>query len=314
MLGAGTGSKVGPMMKRKILLLLFALMLSTASVSGFLDDASEQVTGELLAKATIVYGTTRAVMAGLSFIEDVEFNVSVFVGTTISPFKVVNPINDFLDRFSNILLLAITSLAIMKLLTFIMGSTIVSWLYVAVAALFVFAMFTRYDGRPLKTYGPFRWFVAATVIRFSLVLIIGMNFMSHQLFLAERQEQAAAELNRQAEVVESITGEFANVAGSVADEEPEPLPEEPAIEPGPQPPAFWWQRPPGPDADDGPGLWSRLGNAISPKRMLRKLQLQAEAFVDTVIDLTVLFLLQAVLIPLLFGFLLLRAIPRLFEW
>jgi hypothetical protein len=315
------------MIRRKVLLSLFAAMLATASVSGFLDRASGEVTGELLGKATVVYGTTRAVMAGLSFLEEVEFNVSVFVGTTISPFKVVKPINDFLDRFSNVLLLAITSLAVMKLMTFILGSTIVSWLYVGIAAWFIYAViFTRQPSVPLKTWAPFRWFVAATVVRFSFVLIVGMNFMAHELFLAERQQLAEAELNRQAEVMDSITGEIANVARSdersVPDAQPETTTRPPETSADsrekPQPPRFWWQRdsatPATDAADDDPGFFNRLGRALNPKQMLLRLQAQAEAFIDTVIDLTVLFLMQAVLIPLLFGFLLLRALPRLFDW
>lgn len=314
------------MIRRKILLSLFAAMLATASVSGFLDRASGEVTGELLGKATIVYGTTRAVMAGLSFLEEVEFNVSVFVGTTVSPFKVVKPINDFLDRFSNVLLLAITSLAVMKLMTFILGSTIVSWLYVGIAAWFVYAvLFTHQSSTSrlstsLKAWAPFRWFVAATVIRFSFVLIVGMNFMAHELFLAERQQLAEAELNRQAEVMDSITGEIANVARSDAQPDSMPRPETSIDNNGekPQPPRFWWQRdsvtPATGQADDDPGFFNRLGRALNPKQMLLRLQAQAEAFIDTVIDLTVLFLMQAVLIPLLCGFLLLRALPRLFDW
>lgn len=304
-------------MRRKILLVLFAAMLGGASLSGFLDRASSEVTGELLGKATLVYGTTRAVMAGLSFIEDVEFNVSVFVGTTISPFKVVKPINDFLDRFSNVLLLAITSLAVMKLATYILGSDIVSWAYVAIAAWFALQVLMRESNTPLKQWAPFRWFVAATVIRFSFVLIVGMNFAAHELFLAERQQQAAAELDHQAAVMESLTGEFANVARPAADQAVPPETVEP-IEPDPsQPPPFWWQRgadPDSPQADDGPGFFSRMGQALNPKRLLVRLQAQAEAFISTVIDLTVLFLMQAVLVPLLFGYLLLRAIPRLFDW
>lgn len=301
-------------MRKKILLVLFAVMLGVASASGFLDRASTEVTDELLGKATLVYGTTRAVMAGLSFIEDVEFNVSVFVGTTVSPFKVVKPINDFLDRFSNVLLLAITSLAVMKLATFILGSDIVSWCYAAIAAWFALQVFMRTETGSLKQWAPFRWFVAATVVRFSFVLIVGMNFAAHELFLEERQQQAAAELDHQAAVMESLTGEFANVARPQAGK---PLPPE-EMEPDPsQPPPFWWQRDAGPDtagADDGPGFFSRMGQALNPKRLLVRLQAQAEAFIDTVIDLTVLFLMQAVLVPLLFGYLLLRAIPRLFDW
>lgn len=315
------------MLRRKILLLGFALALGVASFSGILDRASGEVTGELLGKATVVYGTTRAVMAGLSFIEDVEFNVSVFVGTTISPFKVVKPINDFLERFSNILLLAITSLAVMKLMTFILGSTIVSWLYIGIAACFIVLVIRRNSTGPLREWPPFRWFVAATVIRFSFVLIIGMNFAAHELFLAERQQQAAAQLDHQAAVMESLTGEFANVAQPQAGRsllpetrtplDPEATEEETLERNTVEPPPFWWQRgddASGAEADDGPGFFARMGSALSPRRLLGRLQAQAEAFIDTVIDLTVLFLMQAVLVPLLFGYLLLRALPRLFDW
>lgn len=270
---------------RTLLVLATAAALLGLSFWGGLDRHGERVTNELLVKGTVTYAVTRAAMAGLSVVEEIEVSAAVVSG---KPFRVLRPLIDLLDRFSSVLFFSISSLAMLKLLTYLFGTSAFSWLFAGVVTV-VLALFVLMPpkGR-LMEYWPWRVFLMAAVIRFSFVLIVGMNFLAHQVFLAERQQEAMAELHERAGMVESISSEIVTLSTPTADRAAQP-----------------------PAAQPAPGFFERWGQRLSPTRMLDELKAKADAVVDSVIDVTVLLLLQALVIPLAFFWCVLTLLRRL---
>jgi hypothetical protein len=269
---------------RAFLIVVAAAALLGLSFWGGLDRQGAEVTNELLIKGTATYAITRAAMGGLSVVEEIEFSAAVVSGR---PFRVLRPLIDLLDRFSGVLFLSISSLAMLKLLTYLFGTWAFSLLYAAVVGLMVLVLVVRPTKGPLMQSWPWRVLLMATVIRFAFVLIVGMNFMAHQVFLAERQQEAMAELETRAGMVDSLTGEIVTLAspGSASSDAT------PEVEP--------------------PGFFQRWSQRLSPTRMIDELKEKANAVVDSVIDVTVLFILQAVVIPLLFFWCILALLRRL---
>ncbi len=256
-------------MQRTIAVILLAAALAALSFSAVLDRHGETATGELLAKATVTYAVTRAAMAALSVVEEVEVSIAVVSG---KPFKILRPLIDLLDRFSSVLFFAIASLGLLKILTWLFGTGAFSILYGAVIITFLLLYFTVPPKEKLADYWPWRYLLMASVVRFAFVLIVGMNALAHAVFLEERQTAAMSELEARAEVVTTVSGEIAKLSA----------PEEDG----------WFGR-------------------FSPTRMLNEVKAKGEAVVDSVIDVTVLFLLQAVVIPLAFLWLVLATLRRL---
>ncbi|MCA1798156.1 MAG: hypothetical protein LC632_01520 [Xanthomonadaceae bacterium] len=276
---------------RMLAVVIAAAVLLGVSFWGGLDREGEKVTNELLMKGTITYAVTRAAMAGLSVVEEIEISAAVVSG---KPFRVLRPLIDLLDRFSSVLFFSISSLALLKLLTYLFGTAAFSLLYAGVVAAVVllFIVMPPYKQK-LMEYWPWRVFLVATVIRFAFVLIVGLNFLTHQVFLAERQEAAMAELEHRAGIVESISGEIMTISTPGADRSATPQ----RVEPAP--------------AEPQAGFFERWGQRLSPTRLLEDLKVKADAVVDSVIDITVLFLLQAVVIPLLFFWCIVNLLRRL---
>ncbi len=269
---------------KALLIVTAAALLLGLSFWGGLDRYGEQVTNQLLVKGTITYAVTRAAMGGLSVVEEIEISAAVVSG---KPFRVLRPLIDLLDRFSGVLFLSISSLAMLKLLTYLFGTGAFSLMYAAVVAAMVILLLYRLPKGPLMNAWPWRVLLMATVVRFAFVLIVGMNFMAHQVFLAERQQQAMAELEERAGMVDAISGEIVTLST--------PGSERSATAPEVAP----------------PGFFERWGHRLSPTRMIDELKVKAEAVVDSVIDVTVLFMLQAVVIPLLFFWCILGLLRRL---
>lgn len=310
--GAGNFSS-----KQKVLAIVLAVILSVISFSSVLDRLGEEATGELLLKATAVYAVTRGVMAAINMASEVELGVSIVVAEgTVKPFKFLTPINDFLERFSEILLLSITSLGILKLLTFMFGSTAVSTLYSAVLIACVVLFWLNPPKNGLRKYAPFRIFMMATAIRFSFVLIVGMNFLVHHMFLDDRQEETVSALQDRAKAVDVVTNEVVTLAPhNIADAADD---DDVSVE-GDTSETSWkfWQKSSGTvpaepaQRVEEPGFFSRIGGALNPTRLVSSLKEKAGAVVDSVIDASVLFLLQGLVIPLIFIGIVLAAIKRL---
>lgn len=272
-----------------LLVLVTAAALLGLSFWGGLDRHGESVTNELLVKGTVTYAVTRAAMAGLSVVEEIEISAAVVSG---KPFRVLRPLIDLLDRFSSVLFFSISSLAMLKLLTFLFGTGAFSLLFAGVVGVILLMFIVAPPKGRLMDYWPWRVFLMAAVIRFAFVLIVGMNFFAHQVFLAERQEAAMAELEERAGMVESISSEIVTIStpGAARDATP------------------------GTDAQpevQAPGFFERWGQRLSPTRMLDEIKARADAVVDSVIDVTVLFLLQALVIPLSFFWCIMTLLRRL---
>ncbi len=259
-------------MRRNVLVVVFAAALVALSFSAVLDRHGERTTADLLAKGTVVFAVTRAAMAGLSVVEELEISVAVVAGR---PFKVLRPIIDLLDRFSGVLFFSLASLGLLKILTWLFGTGAFGILYASIVAAFLVLYFTMPPRARLMEYWPWRVFLMSSVVRFAFVLIVGMNFLVTTVFLGERQDAAIAELEQRAEMVETVSGEIATLSGPSGARETAP------------------------DATE-PGFFARWGERLSPTRMLEEMRTKADQVVASVIDVTVLFLLQAVVIPLIF--------------
>lgn len=307
--------------KQKVLAIVLAVILSVVSFSSVLDRLGEEATGELLLKTTAVYAVTRGVMAAINMASEVELGVSIVVAEgTVKPFRFLTPINDFLERFSEILLLAITSLGILKLLTFMFGSTAVSALYSAVLIACVVLFWLNPPESGLRKYAPFRIFMMATVIRFAFVLIVGMNFLVHHMFLDDRQEETVSALQERARAVDVVTNEVVTLAPrniADADDDGDVLADEATSDVVAETNWKFWEKSSGTGPAEPtqkveePGFFSRMGDALNPTRLVSSLKEKAGAVVDSVIDASVLFLLQGLVIPLIFIGIVLAAIKRL---
>ncbi|MBN2068913.1 MAG: hypothetical protein JW739_04680 [Opitutales bacterium] len=84
---------------------------------GFVDEPTDAYFNEALLKAGAAYGTARVINASASVIKDSELQVEpAGLGVTIAAGEIVDPIDDLVERLSDVLITAIASLGVQKIL------------------------------------------------------------------------------------------------------------------------------------------------------------------------------------------------------
>lgn len=163
--------------------------------TGILDKHStEYLDGALLGSGAI-YATARGINALVSVLQGTEMNALVI---TFSVGELLDPVNDLIERFSGVMLFAIGSLAIQKILLEVVSHATFN---ILLTLLGVGVLATSVWGSPRQYRAITRFFIVTAVIRFSLAAVVLANYWTDTIFLNEREAQ-------QYEAMKSFQGEL----------------------------------------------------------------------------------------------------------
>ncbi len=168
---------------RRYLWLAALISLPAISWWGLLDHFSSEHLNASISSAGLVYGTARGINALVSLLQGTEINVP-FV--TFSIGEVLDPVNDLIERFSDIILLALGSLALQKILLAVVSNTIFTVLLSFVALCTGLSLFL---GGPKLQSALLRTFLVIAFFRFSLGLVVLANSWVDSTFLDEADQQ-----------------------------------------------------------------------------------------------------------------------------
>jgi hypothetical protein len=97
--------------------LLIGLILAIALIwLRPLDNVAERYTERGIKRAFATFAAARTLNAAISFIQEASVNVQMGVGATITPGAVLDPLDDLVEQFSEIMLLSTLSFASQRLL------------------------------------------------------------------------------------------------------------------------------------------------------------------------------------------------------
>lgn len=240
----------------------------------YLDSAFE--------RSLLSFAVARGLNGVLSVAQGTEFAIQpAGVGINFSPGEILDPVNDLVERFSMVMLLSSSSLGMQKILLFMSGWI---WLSIgfAVVALVYGASFWRgntsdYVSRKILS----RVFLFMFLMRFTVPVIALLNEWVFEAFLIDQYNYASVELKKASDEISSINNE-----STASLEQPE-------------------------DENTSVGI---LGQAVRlynsaleqvdfDKRLGRYIQ-AAEEVSENTINLIVVFVLQTIVFPLLFLWLL----------
>lgn len=165
--------------------LWFVALIGLPALSwyGVLDQfSSEQVDGSIT-NAGLIYGTARGINALVSLLQGTELNVPFL---TFSIGEVLDPVNDLIERFSNVIFLALGSLALQKILLAVVSHTTFNILLSVVA---VFTGLSIFLGSPKALSALLRTFLVIAFFRFSLGFVVLANGWVDSTFLDEDDQQ-----------------------------------------------------------------------------------------------------------------------------
>lgn len=276
--------------KRGVVLAVL-LFLAIAACWPALDEPAMNQVNAGMTRALSTFAAARALNGAISLAQGTEITAGFGAELTLSVGQVLDPINDLVESFSNVMLLASVAFGIEKVLL-----AIGQYVYVKAGLVCVLALWgTLYAlGKPRPRSLDIA-LILMLMVRFAVpVVTLGSNAI-YEHFLQTEYKQGAAGLKVATETVDATISSLRGQSNAAA-----PIP---APAPEPQAEGFF-----SPFRGVFDSINQKLDSLVQsakatakkfdPRPYLDTLQSQAAQATQHMIDLIVVFLLQTVLVPL----------------
>ena len=251
------------------------LGLVALSWSNWIDERADAVTAENLKQALAVFALARTFNGVISVAQETEFAIQpVGVGVTLTPGEILDSLNDLLEQFSALALLASVSLGLQLTLGKIMASPMLSGVITIVVVGYLGFRWASKTSDPELDRSLNRIPGLSLFVRFLLATVLLCTWWIDAQFLQGIQDRAVANLTATSGSIRAINAEST------------PLP--------PEPESGFLDR----TADGISRLLDTSRDALDVENQLERLQEKAEASIEELINLIVVFLLQTLLIPI----------------
>ena len=275
-------------MKIKFLLTLLLLLLVLVNQSGPLDVISRDYTKAGLQRALVTYAVARGLNGIISVAQGTEVAVEpAGIGLIFTPGQILDPVNDLIERFSWIVLVSGTSLGVQQFLL-----EISSWIWfrlavtvIALAA--IFAIWPAYPGIIAIRSVLMRLVMIMIILRFSVPLLAFGNEILYRHFLEPEYQASSESLLRT-----SLTLNDLNSEPQVTAEAPEK--EGQSI------------------LEQARRIYQSTADNIKINARIQAFKQAAEHISEHTINLIVVFVLQTLLIPLVYLWAILQLLKYLF--
>ena len=254
------------------------------ALTGLADDTSGDYADEAFKRALVTFAIARGLNGVISVAQGTEVAVEPGgVGVNFTVGQILDPINDLVEQFSSVMLVAASSLGLQKILLEMTAWWGTTALFV-LAALFLAAATWWPGGATTATRSwALRLFIVTVFLRFALpVLIVGTHIV-FSAFLESEHDAAAAVLEATSSEIEEYNQQEAVGV---------------------------------PGAED-PSFMERLGEMIdSSVRQLdvsgriENLKESASTASEQIVNLIVIFVLQTIILPLAFLWLFVEGLKR----
>jgi hypothetical protein len=253
-------------------------VLVALSFGGIADKTAQDYTETGFRRALITYATARAINGIISVAQGTEVAIQPGgVGAVLTPGEILDPINDLVEQFSQVMLFSAAVLGTQKLLIEISGWL---WFSALLVSVLVFWLATLWRADRFAA-GTQRTALAVAgimlLIRFLVPVAAIANEAVFDLFLAPRYEAA----NRQ---LEDATRDLGSEQKSVARAEGQTGADNSLLE------ALG-------------GFYESARNRADVSAQIEELKAAANQTAEDIIDLIALFMVQTLLLPLLFAWL-----------
>ena len=260
------------MLKKRLLWTAVIVLAVVGAATGHIDRASEEQAEDALKNALVTFAVARTLNGVISAAQGTEVALEPGgVGVVLSVGEVLDPVNDLVERFSAVMLIAASSLGLQTLLLNITSWWgITAFLFVAAVGFLVVIWAPR--STAARYAGPaLRILLILLFVRFAVpVLIVGTTLIS-DAFLAPEQEAATAILRDTTKDVERISDDAQTVS------------------------------------PDDQSFMDRLGEMIDESLesmrvgdRMKELKESASNAAEHIVSLIAIFVLQTILLPLLF--------------
>lgn len=261
---------------RKLSWTVLAVVACIAASGGVIDGISEEQADEALKRALVTFAVARTLNGVISVAQGTEVAVEpAGVGVTMTVGEVLDPINDLVERFSGVMLVAASSIGLQILLLNITGWWGVTALLVLSAIAALAALWWPGKLAETRRAMALQVFLVVLIIRFAVPAVVLATNLVFDVFLEPGQQAATAAL-------ESTQSEI----DQLSDEAPlEPVGDQ-----------SWMER-----------LGSAIGESLQSMQVTERLSRLKDSASDAsehIVSLIAIFVLQTIILPVAFIWLL----------
>ena len=252
-------------------LLLIALILG---LSKSLDTRAEQPLEQSFERALITFAVVRGINAVVSVVQGTEVAIEpVGVGVTLTPGEIFDPVNDLIERFSWIVLVAATSLGAQRILVGI-GSALPVQIALGLSVTLLLCYLWNPGFIPARRRVLLvRLSILVVFLRFLIPVVVMANEAVYDSFLNDRYENSHALLEQVGENVQTLQ---AAETAAIANETDQGI------------------------LDSISRWYDRTTRRFNVEERLRAYEAGLANASENIIDLIVVFVLQTLVFPLLF--------------
>lgn len=275
----------------RIIITAALCILLLLSFSKYLDNQSVKQHDKIMGRALVTFGLVKTLNAAISTVQATQVNASpAGLGVTLGIGEVLDPLNDFVERFSWVMLVSATSLGIQRLIMEIGGWQFVNITLAIVIGYFLFLMWLPQFHKKQFINATYKLMLLLLVFRFVMPCVSYVNTTVYNYFLVDKYEESERQLVDVKDEAQKISKDVEKSAES------EP-------------------------AEENSGIWNNIKNkyagfteAINPKKHIDEMELKFDTAQKHILDLMAVFLLQTLVIPLVVIWLLLKFIGYIFEY
>jgi hypothetical protein len=269
------------------LISLVLLLTAAISVTPFMDNRAAADYEQLFQRAFITFALARTINGVISVVQGTEIALQpAGVGVTLTPGEILDPVNDLVERFSWIMMGATISLGVQNVLLDISAWWLIQALVAAMAAWLLIRLWYPGQSSQLNRILFRRVFPLLLFIRFAVPVMLIANDFLYQQFLEQRYQQSTEVITEAGRELEQIRAEGSTEEAT--------------------------------DYDDSmlgslARAWSSTVDSVDLSGRLQRMQAQAAAVIEHLIQLSVVFILQTALLPVAFLWFFTQVIKRLFR-
>ena len=164
------------MNNQKLMIMVVAILMALSWLN-VVDDYGDRYTTNALKQSAASYAVARGINAVVSVLQSTEVSVGF---ASLSPGEVLDPLNDLVERFSWIAMMAMASLGLQKLLLLIASSILFKILITITGAMLIYSLL-RKNSRAKNAM--IRLFVIAFFLRFAVGTVVLANNIVEYVFL-----------------------------------------------------------------------------------------------------------------------------------
>jgi len=270
--------------RTSILVVFVVAVAAVVSVLPITDSVGERYVDDSFKRALLGFAVARGLNGVISVAQGTELAIQpAGVGVNFTPGQILDPINDLVERFSWIMLLATSSLGVQKVLLSMSGWQGLVIAVLVFAVLFLFAYFYSQNKRLQIILG--RVFLFLLLMRFMMPAIAIANDWVYRTFLETDYATATSEL----QIAQEEIGQLNEKAQS------EQEPSEGLV---------------GRARD----FYQQMISKIDFEKRYEEYRVAAESISENTIKLIVVFVMQTLVFPLLFLAIVVGLVRRLTRW